>query len=336
MLTAPEPTTFPRLLDTYPPSAASLLDTLSARIAAEPFNAVASAIFGLAILHTFAAARFTALAHRRPAPPRRAAAAARPSRGAQRPCRSAPFPRRGRSRLRLVGDRAARRDHVLCRLAHGRGLLQRHRQLHRAAVRDRDHGARVDAPDHPAGRGRAARAGARGEGDPGGVVGDHPDRRSAVRLAHHRARGDDDLRPPPRPAVLRPAAVGAAEVRDARPAVRQRVDRRHADPLRGAAGADGGAAVELGHAVHARALRLAGRRGDRRVGRRLRADLPAGAGRARRAARSAGRRGAGGGRRERGTRCCCRCRPGSPSSMSSSWAGRSSRRTIRRCSSAGS
>ena len=63
MLTAPEPTTFPRLLDSYPPPAASLLDTLSARIAAEPFNAVASAIFGLAILHTFAAARFTALAH---------------------------------------------------------------------------------------------------------------------------------------------------------------------------------------------------------------------------------------------------------------------------------
>ena len=63
MLTVPEPTTFPRLLDSYPPAAASLLDTLSARIAAEPFNAVASAIFGLAILHTFAAARFTALAH---------------------------------------------------------------------------------------------------------------------------------------------------------------------------------------------------------------------------------------------------------------------------------
>ena len=72
MLTAPEPTTFPRLLDSYPPPAASLLDTLSARIAAEPFNAVATAIFVLAILHTFAAARFTALAHRRAAPPRRA------------------------------------------------------------------------------------------------------------------------------------------------------------------------------------------------------------------------------------------------------------------------
>ena len=66
-------------------------------------------------------------------------------------------------------------------------------------------------------------------------------------------------------AVLRPASPRAAEVRDARPAVRQRVDRRHADPLRGAAGADGGAAVGLGHAVHARAFRMAGGRGHRRV-----------------------------------------------------------------------
>ena len=49
----------------------------------------------------------------------------------------------------------------------------------------------------------------------------------------------------------------APEVRDARAAVRQRLDRRHADAFRGAAGADGGAAVGMGHAVHARAFRLA-------------------------------------------------------------------------------
>ena len=65
MLPAADPTTtFPRLLDSYPPAAASLLETLSARLAAEPFNGVATGIFVLAILHTFAAARFTALAHR--------------------------------------------------------------------------------------------------------------------------------------------------------------------------------------------------------------------------------------------------------------------------------
>jgi len=63
MLTAPDSVPFPRLLGSYPPAAASLLDTLSARVTAEPFNAVASGIFALAILHTFAASRFTALAH---------------------------------------------------------------------------------------------------------------------------------------------------------------------------------------------------------------------------------------------------------------------------------
>ena len=68
------------------------------------------------------------------------------------------------------------------------------------------------------------------------------------------ARQFYDLEPEPAP-----------EVRDARPAVRQRLDRRHADALRGAAGADGGAAVGLGHAVHAQPLRLARGAGDRRL-----------------------------------------------------------------------
>jgi hypothetical protein len=46
------------------PADGGLLATLSARIAFDPFNAVATGIFALAILHTFAAARFTTLAHR--------------------------------------------------------------------------------------------------------------------------------------------------------------------------------------------------------------------------------------------------------------------------------
>ena len=72
---------------------------------------------------------------------------------------------------------------------------------------------------------------------------------------------------------LEPSA--APEVRDARPAVRQRLDRRHADALRGAAGADGGAAVGLGHAVHARPLRLARGAGDRRLDAGLLPAVPA-------------------------------------------------------------
>ena len=42
----------------------TLLATLRARIDVEPFNAIATAIFALAILHTFGATRFAALAHR--------------------------------------------------------------------------------------------------------------------------------------------------------------------------------------------------------------------------------------------------------------------------------
>ncbi len=56
---------FPRPLTDYPAVAAdSLSQVLAARIDIEPFNAVATGIFVLAILHTFGAARFTALAHR--------------------------------------------------------------------------------------------------------------------------------------------------------------------------------------------------------------------------------------------------------------------------------
>jgi hypothetical protein len=56
---------FPRPLTAYPAVAGeSLVHVLRARIEAEPFNAIATGIFVFAILHTFAAARFTALAHR--------------------------------------------------------------------------------------------------------------------------------------------------------------------------------------------------------------------------------------------------------------------------------
>ena len=75
---------------------------------------------------------------------------------------------------------------------------------------------------------------------------------------------DDDLRAAAGAAVLRPEPSTAAEVRDARPAVRERLDRRHADAFRRAAGADGRAALGVGHAVHARPFRLARGARDRR------------------------------------------------------------------------
>jgi hypothetical protein len=56
---------FPTPLSAYPVRPGhGILAILAERIAFDHFNAVATAIFFLAILHTFAAARFTALAHR--------------------------------------------------------------------------------------------------------------------------------------------------------------------------------------------------------------------------------------------------------------------------------
>jgi len=59
------PTThpFPTSLDAYPAVDGGLLATLSARAQADPFNAVVTGIFLLAIIHTFLAARFSSLAH---------------------------------------------------------------------------------------------------------------------------------------------------------------------------------------------------------------------------------------------------------------------------------
>jgi hypothetical protein len=56
---------FPTPLSAYPPASPDgLFATLADRIALDPFNAVATGIFVLAILHTFMAATFTAWAHR--------------------------------------------------------------------------------------------------------------------------------------------------------------------------------------------------------------------------------------------------------------------------------
>ena len=56
---------FPTPLSAYPVSAdGSLVSDLAARIAADPFNAVATVLFLLAVTHTFVAARFTEASHR--------------------------------------------------------------------------------------------------------------------------------------------------------------------------------------------------------------------------------------------------------------------------------
>ena len=65
-MTSPDTTTvFPTPLTAYPSAAdTGLAATLRDRVAFEPFNLIATSIFLVAILHTFAAARFMKLAHR--------------------------------------------------------------------------------------------------------------------------------------------------------------------------------------------------------------------------------------------------------------------------------
>ncbi len=65
MSLVPPLATFPRALDSYPASPGqSLAATLASRVEAEPFNAIATVIFLLAIVHTFAAGRVADLSHR--------------------------------------------------------------------------------------------------------------------------------------------------------------------------------------------------------------------------------------------------------------------------------
>jgi hypothetical protein len=65
MISVPHGIPFPTPLSAYPPpSSQGLLATLSDRVAMAPFNAIAATIFLIAILHTFAASRFSHLAHK--------------------------------------------------------------------------------------------------------------------------------------------------------------------------------------------------------------------------------------------------------------------------------
>ena len=64
MSSAPEVASLPRALSSYPDqSGLSLYQLLLDRIHIEPFNAIATAIFALAIIHTFGANQFTKRAH---------------------------------------------------------------------------------------------------------------------------------------------------------------------------------------------------------------------------------------------------------------------------------
>ena len=155
---------FPRSLSAYPVVSGGLTDTLIARVHAEPFNAVATAIFLLAILHTFAAVLFAALARRvRGATTRRLASGRPAAECSSRDCSHFS------AKWRFFGLWAvvlAVAHHRICRVGDGAALLERHGQLHRGAVRRGHHGAGVDAADRDLCRVRHAAAGSIGSGTP--------------------------------------------------------------------------------------------------------------------------------------------------------------------------
>jgi hypothetical protein len=64
MAADPSTVAFPRALSEYPdPAGVPIFQVLADRIELEPFNAIATGVFVLAIIHTFMTARFLALAH---------------------------------------------------------------------------------------------------------------------------------------------------------------------------------------------------------------------------------------------------------------------------------
>ena len=136
------------------------------------------------------------------------------------------------------------------------------RELHRAAVRLRHHGDRRQ-PRHPASgaadrdRHRCAVAGC----GAGRALFRHLVAGAAAGFADHRAGGDDAGSPDAARPGLPPSRFRPAQVRHPGRAVREHLDRRHLDAVRGAAGADGGRYLGLGPAAHGAELRLEGRAG---------------------------------------------------------------------------
>ncbi len=184
----------------------------------------------------------------RSAPARSAERGGGPRTAPERRGRAAALPRRGRGRVRALGRAARARHRDVARLDDRRALSERHGQLHRTDVRRGDHGAGVDAADRRAGGRRAASscrisaAGRRARGGSsiltiGPLLGSFITEPGAMTIAALLlARQFYDLKPSPR-----------VEVRHARSALRERVDRRDAHALRRAADPDGRATLGMGY-----------------------------------------------------------------------------------------
>ena len=256
---------FPTPLSSYAGTAdGSLLTDLASRIAADPFNAVATSLFLLAVTHTFVAARFTQASHR--IQHRHDAAAA----AAGRP----PVPSVAAELLHFLGEVevvfALWAVPLAVAIIVSRGWETAAHYLNDTVNYTEPLFVIVimalasTRPIVELAEGTLHRIARLGGSSPAAwwisilivapLLGSFITEPGAMTIAALLlARQFYELQPDP-----------PAEIRDAGPALRERLDRRHAHALRRAAGADGGPRLELGHAVHAGALRVARRARHRR------------------------------------------------------------------------
>ena len=101
-----------------------------------------------------------------------------------------------------------------------------------------------------------ARVSAIGKGNTCFVVVGNSDPGPIARFLHYGTSGHDDLRPSTASSLLQSQTIGAAEVRNARPAVRQHLRRRGIDPVCISAGCDRREHLEMGPGAHANPFRL--------------------------------------------------------------------------------
>ena len=172
--------------------------------------------------------------------------------------------RRGRSRLRLLGGGAGGRDGHADGTTDGR-RVRRFARLHRTHVRVRHHGDRRQ-PRHPApvARYRDPHRGLDTGPGTGRTAFRHALAGAFAGVADHGTGRDDPGRPDAARPDLPAPRLRPAQVPDPGRPVREHLDRRDLDPVRGASGPDGGRHLELGHAVHAGQLRLEGSAGGHR------------------------------------------------------------------------
>lgn len=259
---------FPQALESYADTSDStLMDTLKGRIAAEPFNLVASVIFLMAITHTFLTARIRHMAHD------------------IEEMHAAQLKQRYRD-LKTDNDEDGRPDEVSFKgqILHFLGEVEAVFGIWAIVLMVAltvekgwdtvigyiDHRVNYTEPmfvvvimamasSRPVLRfARQLMAGiaSAGETVDCGLVVNYFDRGSRARFIHHGAGGDDDFGAVVGASVLRTQAVAEVCLCHDWPLVRKYISGGHVHAFCGSPGIDGGGSVGMGHALHVHPFRL--------------------------------------------------------------------------------